>query len=104
MRVGLGTKLNLFELDLYLFLLRLGLLLGLLVFELAVIHDTADRGDGCRRNLYQIQLLALSQRQSLAKRKNTKLLTFGTYYPHLFGPDCLIDVDCRFSYDATSYL
>ena len=57
---------------------------------------------GCRRNLYQVQLLTLGQRQGLAKRKNTKLLAFGTYYPYLFGPDGLIDVYCRFSYDATS--
>src|SRR5690554_5947364 len=48
MVIGLRAELNLFQLDLRLALLRLGLLLLLVVFEAAVVHDLTDRGLGLR--------------------------------------------------------
>ena len=102
MLVGLGPELDFLQLDLDLFLLGFLQLLALLILEFAVIHDPADRRNGCRRNLDQVQLLAFRQRQVLREAEESQLFTFGTDYPDFFRPDGLIDVDRGFSYDATS--
>ncbi len=55
MGIGPGTELDLLDLDDLLLLTGLGLALLLFVFELAQIHDLADRGHGVRGNLDKVQ-------------------------------------------------
>ena len=72
--VGLGLETNLFEFSLFLVLARLALFLCLLVAELAIIENTADRRDGIRRDLYQIQTPLLGDLQGCLRSQNSKLL------------------------------
>ena len=100
--VGLRAELNLLELHLNLFLFCLLHLLALLILEFAEVHDPANRRNRSGRNFDKIELLAFGKRQCFAKGQDTELFTVGPDYPDLSRLYCLVDVNCRFSYDATS--
>ena len=67
-------------------------LLELLEPELAVVHDLADRGNGVRRNLDQIEIFFFGQRQSSGGRHNTKLIAFSSDHAEFLVPDFLVDL------------
>jgi hypothetical protein len=52
------------------------LLLGFTVLELAVIHDAAHGGLGCRRDLHEIEFGGLSLGQRLGDGNDAELLAF----------------------------
>lgn len=74
MVVGIRLHPNLFELDDLLVLACFALLLGLVIAELAVIHQPAHRRVGIRRNLDKVQTTLLSHLLSLESRHDTYLL------------------------------
>jgi len=104
MLVRLGSQLDFLELNLDLFFLGFLLLLALLIFVFAVIHDPADRRYRGRGDLDQIQVLAFGKGQCLVKRKYAELLAVRTDDPDFPGADGLINVYSGFRYDSTSYL
>ena len=83
MIIGFRPDLYLFNLHLNLFFLCFLLFLTLLILELAVIHDPANRWSCRRRHLNQIKLACFSSLQRLAQRQNSQLLTivcYNTYF------------------------
>ena len=83
---------NLLDLDDLLVLSSFLFLLELLEPELAVVHDLADRGNGVRRNLDQIEIFFFGQRQSSGGRHNTKLIAFSSDHAEFLVPDFLVDL------------
>ena len=79
--VSTRPELDLFDDDL--FLLELGLvpLLALAVFELAVIHDAANRRHRRRRNLNQIKFSRLRLRNCRSNGDDTNLLAVRSDQP-----------------------
>ena len=71
--VDLRPELDLFDLDLGLVLARELLLLSLLVLELAVVHDAADRRIGERRDLDEVEILLIGDPQSIRDREDAEL-------------------------------
>ena len=63
--IGLGAKLYLLDLDMYLFLSCFLKFFTLLIFELAIIHDPTDRRHRTGGHLYQIKLLLFGERKGL---------------------------------------
>ena len=64
--------------------------LALLEPELAVIHQLADRGNGLRRDLYQVQTLLVGDFQSLRRGHDAQLLTLFTDQADLPVTDILV--------------
>ena len=89
----LGTELDLLDLDGRRVLAGLLLLLGLLVLVLAVVHDAADRREGARRDLDEIQPLLLGQAQRLMGGHDARLRLFVDDDPHLGNPDAVVDAE-----------
>ena len=83
---------NLLDLDDLLVLSGFLFLLELLEPELAVVHDLADRGNGVRRDLDQIEIFFFGQRQSSGGRHNTKLIAFSSDHAEFLVPDFLVDL------------
>lgn len=102
MVVGLGAEFHFLDLDMHLLLLGFLKFFTLLVFELAEVHDPADRRHRSRRHLYQVKLLGFRKRQCLLNGQDAELLAVSPYYPDFSGPYGLIDVNGRLSYGATS--
>jgi hypothetical protein len=102
MFIGLRSDLNFLELYLDLFFPGFLLPLALLIFVFAVIHNPAN--GRVRRGGYfnKVQMLAFSNGEGLLQRKNTQLFAVGSYYPNFLSFDSLVDINCRFSYGATS--
>ena len=75
----LGPKPDLPEINRFLFLPALALLLGLLISEFTLIDKPTYRGNGCRRDLYQILPLLPSHLKRLGYRYNAKLLPAFAY-------------------------
>jgi hypothetical protein len=71
--VGLWLQADFLELDLFLILARLALLLCLLVAELSIVHHTADWRDGVRGHLDQIKPALFREQQRLSKGNNANL-------------------------------
>ena len=73
--------------------LRPGLLglLGLLVPELAVVHDAADRRVGHRSHLDEVELEASGHPQRFGDRFDPELITIRTDQADLTGPDAVVD-------------
>src|SRR5262245_42198890 len=72
--LGLGAELDLLGLYLGSALGLLLLLLRLLVLVLAVIHDPADRREGARRDLDEVEPLLLGESQGVVRRHDAELL------------------------------
>ena len=102
MLVGLRTEFYLLHLDLYLLFLGFLQFLALLIFEFAVVHDPANRRHGSGRHFDKVQLLAFRKRKRFLQLEDPQLFAVGPYYPDLFRPDGLININRGFSYDATS--
>src|SRR5690606_3637528 len=90
-RVDLGTQAQLLELDALLFLAGIALSFALLVFELPVIHDPADRGLGVRGDLDEIEIVAGCDVQSFLGGENAELIALRIDHPDAPAPDLMID-------------
>lgn len=91
MVVGIRLHPNLFELDDLLVLACFALLLGLVITELAVIHQPAHRRVGIRRDLDKIQTSLLSHLLSLEGRHDTYLLAQFVDQANLWHTDAPIN-------------
>jgi hypothetical protein len=69
----------------------LGVLLGLFVAELAVVHDLADRRPLHGRNFDQIQASLTCLFESLSRGNNTKLLALGANEPNWTYANLLVN-------------
>ena len=88
--VRLRAQTDFLDLDLGLRFLRLTVLLGPFVDELAVIDHTADRRVGVGGDLHKIQLGVACDLQSLAYRHNADVATIRTDQANLRDADALI--------------
>ena len=77
MGIGVGAELDLFDLDDLLILAGVRLFLLGLVFELAKIHDLADRGHRIGRNLDQIEPRLFGHDQGAFRRDNAHVFAIG---------------------------
>src|SRR5690606_19274439 len=80
-----GTEPYLFYIDHFLVFARFLFLLLLLIAELAIIHDSANRRFSRWSHIDQVQIGIGSQLQSFPQRHNSKLFPCSPYNPHLFG-------------------
>jgi hypothetical protein len=79
-------------------------LLGLLVTELAVIHDSTDRRVRTRGHLNEVKVEASSHAKCLGDRLDPQLISFRPYESNLAGPDSIIDpvlIALRRCYDVS---
>ena len=90
--VNAGGHPDFLDLHHTLVLAGLFLSLGLLEAELAVIHDLADRGNGIRRDLDQVQALLLCDAQSFQSGHNAQLFTGLRDQSNLLVADFFIDL------------
>ena len=90
--VNAGGHPDFLDLHHTLVLAGLFLSLGLLEAELAVIHDLADRGNGIRRDLDQVQALLLCDTQSFQSGHNAQLFTGLRDQSNLLVADFFIDL------------
>lgn len=87
----LGSELDLLDRDIRGLLARLFGLLGLLVPELAVIHDPADRRVRHRCHFDEIEIETAGQFQRVWNRCYTQLVAIGPDEADLSRPDPIID-------------
>src|SRR6185312_8203510 len=89
--VDLRTKLHL--LDDHVRLVPTGLtgLLGVLVLELPVVHELADRGARRRGDLDQVEVGLLRQAQRVSRRDDADGLAVGSNEADLGNPDPVVD-------------
>lgn len=73
--VGAETDADAFDVDFLLFRFGLLLFLGLLVYELAVVGELADRGLGERGDLDEVGFALLCELESRCKRHGAEILT-----------------------------
>ena len=78
MVIGFRSDLDLFNLHLHLFLLGLLLFFVLLILELAIVHNSANRRIGGGGYLNQIQLACFCRLQCFTQGKNPQLFTIMT--------------------------
>ena len=90
MFVRLGTHLDFLDLHDSLTLFRVLLLFLLLVLELAVVHDAADRRRGVGRNLHQVTANFAGHGNGLIALQNTQLFPFRADDTHFPGVNQLI--------------
>ena len=88
--VGLGTDLDLLDLHHALALFGFLLLFLLLVLELAVVHDAADRRFGGGSDFHQVHTGFLGKGNSLVALQNTQLFPIGADDAHFAGADHLV--------------
>ncbi len=89
--VDLRANPHLFKLDDMLILARLALLAALLVPELAVVHQAADRRHRVRRDFYKIQTSLTGHLQRVASRDHPDLLALFVNQPHLSDANALVN-------------
>ena len=89
--IGVGPKLDLFDLNDLLLFAGLGLTLLLFVFELAKIHDLADGGIGVGRDLNQIKPRLICHIKGTRGRYNADIFAVGTNQADFRGADVLIN-------------
>jgi hypothetical protein len=70
-------------------------LLGFLVLELAVIHQTADRRLGLRRDLDEIDSGFLGHRERLSRGHNAKRFVLNSYQAHFGDADFPVQTQRR---------
>ena len=76
MRVGVGPEFDLFHLNDLLLFARFAFAFLLFIFELAEIHDFANRGIGVRRNLDQIKTDLFCHLHSAGRCNHPDIFTF----------------------------
>ena len=92
--VGSRTELDFLDLDLLELEPCFVLALRLAVFELAEIHDPANRRLRQRSDLHQIEFCGFRSCDRICDRHDAKLLTFHTYQADLRRVDLAIDPLC----------
>ena len=98
--VGAGTELDFLDLDDLLLELGFVLPLLLLVLELAVVHQTADRGLGVGRDFHQIHVALLGKPERVGDLDDAELFSIQTYQTHLGDADFTVDAYAFFSGDV----
>jgi len=104
MIIGLGTQLNLLDLNMYLFLSGFLQLLALLILELAIVHNAANGWHRRGRHLNEIQLLLFRQFKCLGCWNDAELFAVRANYSNFRRADCVINVYGRFCYGYTSWV
>ena len=89
--IDLRPQAHALELGDLLILLGFPLLLCLLILELAVIKDTADRGNGRRSNFHQIHAGFARLAQCIINSHDAQLLTFWPDEAYISGTDAFVD-------------
>lgn len=103
--IDLGSELHFLDLDLGLVLTSLLGLHGLLVLELAVIHDPTHRGIRVGRNLHQVKPLFIGDALRIADAEETELRSIYADQTAGGSGDLVIDAGViRLSYVLTSFL
>ena len=95
MRINLRAELHLFDPVGMLVLPGFLLALGLLVAELAVVHQPAYGGRGVRGDFDQVHAIGASLREGLAQGQDPKLFAVGPDDPDLAGTDFPVNPDER---------
>jgi len=90
-RVDLGTKLHLLDDDVRLVPPRLTGLLGVLVLELAVVHELADRRTRHGRDLDQVEVRLLRKAKRIGGGNDADGLATGANETDLGNPDPVVD-------------
>ena len=98
--VDLRAELHFLGFDLVLVLTSLLCLDGLVVLELAVVHDAADRRISLRGDLYQVVAFALCDAQSLRSRVDAQLGSVVADQATFLGPDLVVEPWLLSSYSA----
>jgi hypothetical protein len=93
--VDLRTKLHLLDDDVRLVPTGLARLLGVLVLELPVVHELADRRSRGGRHLHEIEVGLLRQLQRLVGRHDPDGLAVGANEPDFRHPDPVVDSQLR---------
>jgi len=88
--VGVGAEFHFLDVDRLLLLARLGFALLLFVFELAVIHDLADRRIGIGRDLDKIEPGLVGQFKGFPGGNNAKVFAVGPDQPDFRRCDSLV--------------
>ncbi|BBY92239.1 hypothetical protein MGALJ_19080 [Mycobacterium gallinarum] len=102
MRVDLGTQLLFLDDGLLLVLARLACLLGRLVFELAVVHDLANRWFGVRGYFDKVEIGIRGDAEGVFDAHNAYLLAAWSDETDFRYADAL--VDAGLSADGASYV
>ena len=89
--INVGGKTNLLNFHNLLFFLCFLVFSGLLILELAVIHNLTNRRLGRRRNLNQIHPRFLRKFHRFSGRHNAKLFSVCTDHPYFSVSDLLIN-------------
>lgn len=97
MSVRFWAELDLFDLDRLLLLLGLVRPLLLIVLELAIVHDLADRRICVGRNLYQIEAGIICHDHRTFRCHNTDILAVSANKPDFRCPDPFVDPGARVS-------
>jgi hypothetical protein len=91
MIVDLRPYADLFQFDDMLIATGFALFPALLVPEFAIIHQSADRGDGVRRDLDQVEAPVARHLQRFERGNDANLLALLVDEPDLADPDTLVD-------------
>jgi hypothetical protein len=73
-----------------------------LVLEFAVVHQTADRRLGVRRDFHQIHVVLLGKTERVGNLDDAELFSVQTYQAHLGDADFTVDAIGFFSGDVES--
>ena len=82
------------DVDDFLLLTGLFFFFGLVVFELAEVHDSANRGNGLSRHFNEVQLRLLGHTERLLDPDDSGLIAVLVNEPDLSGTDVLIRASC----------
>ena len=89
--IRIGSELDLFDLDDLLLFARFGFPLLLFVFELAKIHDLADRRIGIRGDFHQIQSGIFCHFHGAGRGNDSCVLSVGTDQANFVRSDFVVD-------------
>ena len=93
--VDLRTKLHLLDDHVRLVATRLASLLGVLVLELAVVHELADRRSRGRRHLDEIEVGLLRESQGVVDADDADGLAVRANEPNFGHPNPVVDAQLR---------
>ncbi len=97
MRVGAGPELDFLDLDDLLLLAGFRLALLRLVFELAEVHDLADRRDGRRRDFHQVQSGFLGHLHRAGRGHDPDILAIRPDQADFRSADAVVDAGTGFA-------
>src|SRR6476659_1694043 len=96
--IHVDAELYFFQDDLLLVLFGRPFLLFLLVEELAIVHDAANRWHRSGRNLYQVKTLLAGLSRCILRRHNTKLFAVRANHAYFACANPLIHLNKAFIY------